>query len=201
MKAGGRATGHVVTMSEIFKSHEECENPRSSLIEGKPGMGKTTYCKKLVYGWAIGKQETGGFLPSFKIVLFIKCRDMKGDLWAAIDDQLLPRGIDEAEKEKFFNFIRRNQSAVLLVLDGLDEVSVSKLPMFAEIIQGRLLPSVTWLLQRDTKLEFKLEDIVTHCWRLKGSLKRMRETLSPSTSKQGRIWPKLSSKRLEKIKS
>ena len=140
MKAGGKATGHVVTMSEIFKSHEECENPRSSLIEGKPGMGKTTYCKKLVYGWAIGKQETGGFLPSFKIVLFIKCRDMKGDLWAAIDDQLLPRGIDEAEKEKFFNFIRRNQSAVLLVLDGLDEVSVSKLPMFAEIIQGRLLP-------------------------------------------------------------
>ena len=78
-------------MSEIFKSHEECENPRSSLIEGQPGMGKTTYCKKLVYGWAIGKQETGGFLPSFKIVLFIKCRDMKGDLWAAIDDQLLPR--------------------------------------------------------------------------------------------------------------
>lgn len=140
MKAGGKATGHVVTMSEIFKSHEECENPRTSLIEGKPGMGKTTYCKKLVYGWAIGKQETGGFLPSFKIVLFIKCRDMKGDLWAAIDDQLLPRDIDEAEKEKFFNFIRRNQSAVLLVLDGLDEVSVSKLPMFAEIIQGRLLP-------------------------------------------------------------
>ncbi|PFX21644.1 NLR family CARD domain-containing protein 3-like [Stylophora pistillata] len=140
-KAGRRAEGHVVTMSEIFKSHEECESPRTSLIEGKPGMGKTTYCKKLVYSWAVGKEETGGFLPSFKIVLFIKCRDVKGDLWAAIDDQLLPRDIDEAVKGKFFNFIRRNQSEVLLVLDGLDEVSASKLPMFAEIIQGRILPN------------------------------------------------------------
>ena len=140
-KTRGTATEHVVTMSEILKPHEECEQPRTSLIEGKPGMGKTTYCKKIVYDWATGKQETDGGLPRFKIVLFLKCRDMKADLWAAIDDQLLPRDVDEAEKEKFFNFIHRNQSNVLLVLDGLDEAPTSKLPMFAEIIQGRILPN------------------------------------------------------------
>ena len=64
---------------------------------------------------------------------------MKSDLWEAIDDQLLPRDVTEDVRGKFFNFIRHNQSNVLLILDGLDEVPANKLPMFSEIIQGRVL--------------------------------------------------------------
>ncbi len=103
-------------------------------------MGKTTYCQKLVYDWATGKQEEEDCFPRFETVLLLRCRDMKSDLWDAIDDQLLPRDVTEDVKEKFFNFIRDNQSDVLLVLDGLDEVPAKKLPMFSEIIQGRVLP-------------------------------------------------------------
>ena len=44
-------------MSEIFNKHEECEEPRVVLIEGKPGMGKTTYCKKVAVDWATGKHN------------------------------------------------------------------------------------------------------------------------------------------------
>ena len=140
-KTRGTATDRVVTMSEFLKPHEECEKPRTVLIEGKPGMGKTTYCKKLVFDWATGKQETEDCFPNFQIVLLIKCRDVKSDLWEAIDDQLLPRDVDEYTREKFFDFIRQNQSDVLLVLDGLDEVPEKKLPMFVEIIEGRVLPN------------------------------------------------------------
>ena len=140
-KTRGTATDRAVTMSEILNPHEECEKPRTVLIEGKPGMGKTTYCKKLVFDWATGKQETEHCFPNFQIVLFIKCRDVKSDLWEAIDDQLLPRDVDGDTREKFFDFIRQNQSDVLLVLDGLDEVPEEKLPMFVEIIQGRVLPN------------------------------------------------------------
>ena len=124
-------------MSGIFKPHEECPQPRTVLIEGKPGMGKTTYCKKMVYDWATGKQEAEDCFPRFQTVLLLKCRDMKSDLWEAIEDQLLPRDVEEDVREKFFNFICQNQSNVLLVLDGLDEVPTSKLPVFTEIIQGR----------------------------------------------------------------
>ena len=102
-------------------------------------MGKTTYCKKLVYDWATGKQETQDCFPRFELVLLLRCRDMKTDLWEAIDDQLLPRDVKEDVRDKFFNFIRHNQSNVLLILDGLDEVPANKLPMFSEIIQGRVL--------------------------------------------------------------
>jgi len=127
-------------MSGIFKPHDECSQPRTVLIEGKPGMGKTTYCKKLVYDWATRKQQQEYSFPRFETVLLLKCRDMRSDLWEAIDDQLLPREVGEDVRDGFFKFIRQNQSDVLLVLDGLDEVPTSKLPVFTEIIQGRVLP-------------------------------------------------------------
>ena len=140
-KTRGTATDRVVTMSEIFNKHEECEEPRVVLIEGKPGMGKTTYCKKVVFDWASGKHASGNCFTNFALVLLIKCRDFESGLWEAIEDQLLPREVGEDQRERFFDFILHNQSNVLLVLDGLDEVSEKKLPMFSEIIQGRVLPN------------------------------------------------------------
>ena len=139
-KTRGTATDEIVNMSAIFKPHEECPQPRTVLIEGKPGMGKTTYCKKLVCDWTTGKPVADDCFPKFEALLLLKCRDIKLDIWEAIDDQLLPRDIQEDIREKFFTFIRNNQSSVLLVLDGLDELPSSKLPEFSEIIQGRVLP-------------------------------------------------------------
>jgi len=42
-------------MTEVFTSHQECDNPRVVLIEGNPGMGKTTYCQKLAHDWSVGE--------------------------------------------------------------------------------------------------------------------------------------------------
>ena len=36
--------------------------------------------------------------------------------------QILPRDIEREDEEEFFKFIRQNQSDILLVLDGLDEL-------------------------------------------------------------------------------
>ena len=139
-KTRGTATDEIFNMSAIFKPHEECQQPRTVLIEGEPGMGKTTYCKKLVYDWATGKPVADDCFPKFQTVLLLKCRDIKSDIWEAIDDQLLPRDIQEDVREKFFTFICKNQSSVLLILDGLDELPASKLPEFSKIIQGKVLP-------------------------------------------------------------
>ena len=139
-KTRGTATNKIVAMSAIFQPHEECSKPRTVLIEGKPGMGKTTYCNKVAYDWATKKCETADYLPEVKVVLLLRCREIDCDLWKAIDDQLLPQDIHEKEREKFFEYIRQNQSNVLWVLDGLDELPTSKLPEFSEIIQGRMLP-------------------------------------------------------------
>ena len=139
-KEKGTKTDEIVDMFDIFKPHEECQQPRTVLIEGKPGMGKTTYCRKLAYDWATKRQEEQDPFPKFQVFLLLKCRDVKSDLWEAIDDQLLPRDIQEKDKNDFFKFIRHNQSNVLLVLDGVDELPTGKLQVFKEIIQGRMLP-------------------------------------------------------------
>ena len=141
-KARATAEQRVVETTEIFKPHEECKQPRKVLIEGKPGMGKTTYCNKVAYDWAINIKNEGDCFSEFEMVLLLKCRDVQidSDLWGAIDDQLLPGEINQKEREKFFEFIRQNQSKVLLVLDGLDELPSSKRPEFTDIIRGKMLP-------------------------------------------------------------
>ena len=141
-KARATAEQRIVETTGIFKPHEECRQPRKVLIEGMPGMGKTTYCNKVAYDWAISMKNEGDCFPEFEMVLLLKCRDVEigADLWGAIDDQLLPSEIHRKEREKFFEFIRQNQSKVLLILDGLDELPSSKLPGFTDIIQGKMLP-------------------------------------------------------------
>ena len=141
-KARATVEQRVVETTEIFNPHEECKQPRKVLIEGKPGMGKTTYCNKVAYDWAINIKNEGDCFPEFEMVLLLKCRDVdiESDLWEAIDDQLLPGEVHRKEREKFFDFIRQTQSKVLLILDGLDELPSSKLPEFTDIIQGKILP-------------------------------------------------------------
>ena len=141
-KARATAEQRVVETTEIFKPHEECKQPRKVLIEGNPGMGKTTYCNKVAYDWAINIKNEGDCFPEFEMILLLKCRDVEigSDLRGAIDDQLLPGEIHQKERDKFFEFIEQNQSKVLLILDGLDELPSSKLPELTDIIQGKMLP-------------------------------------------------------------
>ena len=45
-------------------------------------------------------------------------------------DQLPRRDIDKDNKQQLFQFIRENQSGILSILDGLDELSSSKFTIF-----------------------------------------------------------------------
>ena len=120
-------TGQIVDMYEIFKQQEECENPKVVLIEGSPGMGKTTFCLKLSLDWSKGKTREP--FPSFHLLLLLKCRDMKtANIRDAIVEQLLPQEATDEEKEAFFQSIRENQPNVLLVFDGLDELDEKVAP-------------------------------------------------------------------------
>ena len=132
------AAEQVTSITGVFKPHSGCSKPRTVLIEGEPGMGKTTYCQKVVYDWANG-QETDASFPKIKLVLLLKCHDMSGNIWEAIDDQLLPKDIEEEERENFFKYIRANQSQVLLVLDGLDEAPSNLMKIFSDLVESREL--------------------------------------------------------------
>ena len=138
-KTQGVLTDDVTNMTAIFKAHAECQRPRTVLIEGDPGMGKTTYCQKLAYDWATKQNEWDPCFPEIEVLLLLKCHEIKSDIWKAIDDQILPEEMDTQAKECFFTFIRENQSKVLLVLDGLDEADTSNLKMFSNLIESKEL--------------------------------------------------------------
>jgi len=135
MKTNRKMSTVEIDMSHIFKVHDGCTQlPKRILVEGVPGCGKSYMCEKLCYDWS-DKQE------NFELLLLLKCHDIKGDLWEAIDNQLLPFNVSTEERERLFQYIRNSQSKVLLVLDGLDELPSNKTPLFSEIVQGRDLPN------------------------------------------------------------
>ena len=46
-----------------------------TIVEGSPGIGKTTFCLKLAYDWA-NQSSSAATFPEFKLVLLLKCRDI-----------------------------------------------------------------------------------------------------------------------------
>ena len=110
------------------------------LVEGSPGIGKTTFCLKIAYDWANGKIPKGCSFPKFKIVLLLKCRDIDGDIIKAIDEQLLPE--DDDVKKELRDYIRDiyNQEQVLIILDGLDELPVGAEHHVDRLLRRRMFP-------------------------------------------------------------
>ncbi|XP_044170452.1 LOW QUALITY PROTEIN: uncharacterized protein LOC122947404 [Acropora millepora] len=95
-----------------------------TIVEGSPGIGKTTFCLKLAYDWANQSSSAVSF-PEFELVLLLKCRDVGGDLTEAITEQLFPKDLSKDAREELLRFLEdiENQERVLIILDGLDELA------------------------------------------------------------------------------
>ena len=130
-----------VNVFEIFKTLEKGEDVMM-LVEGSPGIGKTTFCLKLAYDWAHGKIPTESSFPKFEFVLLLKCRDIDGDIMDTIREQLLPRDIEEETVEKLLHFMKdiHNQEKILIILDGLDELPEKSQCHVDELLHRRILP-------------------------------------------------------------
>ena len=175
-KTQGVLTDEVTNMTAIFKAHTECLNPRTILIEGDPGMGKTTYCQKLAYDWATKKDEWDPSFPEIEVLLLLKCNEIQSNIWEAIDDQILPEEMEDQAKECFFKFVRENQSKVLLVLDGLDEVDPSNLKVLSSLIQGKELSGCYVVVSSRHEAGSKVRRYFDTLWEIEGFTKKDAES-------------------------
>ena len=141
-KTRGKTTKEVTSMTSIFTPHEDCQQPLVVLIEGEPGIGKTSYCQKLAYDWATGQGcEWDESFPRVEVLLLLRCREIESScIWKAIEDQILPEGIQPVVRDTFIQFLQENPAKVLLVLDGLDEADPVRLKLVLKLIQRELLP-------------------------------------------------------------
>ena len=134
-----RLEDRTVNMFDIFKTLNKGDDSMV-LVEGSPGIGKTTFCLKISHDWANQKIPSESAFPVFKLLLLLKCRDICGDVIDAIVDQLLP--MEGKVKEKLVDYIKdvHNQENILVILDGLDELPEAGESHVDKLLSRRMLP-------------------------------------------------------------
>ena len=138
-KTDFRLEDRTVNMFDIFKTLNKGDDSMV-LVEGSPGIGKTTFCLKISHDWANQKIPSESAFPVFKLLLLLKCRDICGDVIDAIVDQLLP--MEGKVKEKLVDYIKdvHNQENILVILDGLDELPEAGESHVDKLLTRRMLP-------------------------------------------------------------
>ncbi|XP_028416259.1 protein NLRC5-like [Dendronephthya gigantea] len=150
---------------EIFKPLKICQNqtyPRSILVIGRPGIGKTMLTKKLLHQWKENKEQ----FWRDKIIIVIRLRLLINNKTISLREMLgYGEGLSYSTFQTVYDFILSNPTNIILVFDGLDELVVDrellctkkktvnslidKMPVFSileKLVHGKLLKGVTILI-------------------------------------------------------
>ena len=115
----------------------------SILVEGAPGVGKTTFAWKMSQEWANGK-----LLQEWSIVLLVQLRDQGVREAKTLHDLLYHP--DPAVRQSICDEIMGNYGkSVLVIIDGYDELSDSQREcssIFQQLVTRKLLPRVTLMI-------------------------------------------------------
>ena len=142
---------------------EVCQPPRTILIVGRPGIGKTLLTKKLLYQW---KKQTFKFWHN-RIVIVIRFREFNKTEGRTSLQEMFQRhsyGFNEStDPNHIHEFISFMPSKAVLIFDGLDELKVDRetlaeeipvkshsevahvLQIYRQLVKGELLPGTTVL--------------------------------------------------------
>ena len=134
-------------MDEILAPDSQSPDTQPSfvLVEGPPGIGKTTFCRELCRKW-----DTLKHVQDYKIVLHLKLRQKQVQNVKSLSD-LLGLYRKSANQEVVEAMLKCSGEGVLFVLDGFDEMPVSIVSkedcLLMEIIRGEYhLPKATRLV-------------------------------------------------------
>ena len=120
------------------------ERARCIIVEGIPGIGKSTFSWHLEVCWA--QKE---ILHDYHLVVLLRLRDERVQHAKCVSDLFRYEEQPKQEHEAVMEWINSNKGdGVMMVLDGYDELSpdLQKSSIFANIIRGVVLPKMTVLV-------------------------------------------------------
>ncbi|GJJ71759.1 hypothetical protein EMPS_04116 [Entomortierella parvispora] len=118
----------LIPLEELFnkrKLHDEQERvPKTILVQGRAGIGKTTLCKKLVYA-----HQNGLWRDLFEIVLWIPLRQLRGSKSRTLESLFREKVFVAQDLDQRQEVLAKalavcaEKGKVLFILDGLDEIT------------------------------------------------------------------------------
>ena len=165
----------IKTRGELFLSNKDTRNPRKILIVGRPGIGKSLLCQKLLRDWSKGDLFRDKS-KNFKYAFLFQFRSFYSETGKISLWQLLTRTayLASCRDDQLFQELLDHPEETLLVFDGLDEFKdhdgcttneaarfgnspSEEMPLpalYVKLLQGKLLPGATLLTScRPTVLE------------------------------------------------
>ena len=147
----------LTDIAQIFSS-QSGSVPNSVLIEGHPGIGKTTLVKEICVQWAEGK-----LLTSDKLVLLLLLRDPNVQRITNVQ-QLIEHFTQTPSKvTQLHSYLEDNHGVdVTLIFDGFDELSnkLRKKSFFIKLIGKNILPEARIVVTSRPTASVCLHDVV-----------------------------------------
>ena len=111
---------HEISIEEIFAPSVTTGHELKVLIDGAPGVGKTTLTRRFVKEWAEGK-----LLSAYDFVLLLPLRDRRIAQAACISELFYHD--DQDLRQQVVDYVCKTMGAkIMLIFDGFDELSLSQ---------------------------------------------------------------------------
>ena len=165
-----QSTWCTIHEKDICSASKKLGPARSILLQGKAGVGKTTFVQRWCYQWAT---RLGiDMLHELSLILILEAKNLKGSIEDAIKS-LFP----EEEREKMYDYIEKHQENCMIVIEALDEQQTNDRLSVERLVKGHVLPRAKVLVTGRTDQINLSEQLFDRIVELKGLQKEQVRAL------------------------